>query len=232
MDAGHGGKDPGAIGINKTQEKNIAFKISKKLEYKLNKSKLFKVIMIRNGNYYLSISKRTNIANKNNVNLLISIHTNSSKNSKLSGLSMWVLSKRGINSEITNWSKKRTSKIMIHTKKKNINLRSKTSVLNLKFNCVQKLGNILARTIIKELKNTSSLKQINLKYASFGILKSPHFPSILIETGFISNRTEERKLNNKFYQQILVNSIYLGLKKHFFENNNKKSTKTFFKKCY
>ncbi|XBC39509.1 MAG: N-acetylmuramoyl-L-alanine amidase [Buchnera aphidicola (Nurudea shiraii)] len=208
MDAGHGGQDPGAIGINKTEEKNINFSISKKLEKKINSSNIFKAIMIRTGNYYLSISKRIKISEKNHVNLLISIHANSSKNSKISGLSVWVLSKKGMKFEITHLSKKQNAL------KRHKNYM-KPPILNSKFNFVKKSGYTLAKKIIQEFKIFKFLYQNNPKHANFGILKSPNFPSILIETGFISNIKEEKKLNNKNYQKILVNSIYLGLKKYF-----------------
>ncbi|XBC38994.1 MAG: N-acetylmuramoyl-L-alanine amidase [Buchnera aphidicola (Melaphis rhois)] len=230
MDAGHGGQDPGAIGINKTKEKDITLSISKQLENKLKKSKLFKVIMTRKKNNYISISKRTKIAKKNNVNALISIHTNSSKNSKMSGSSIWLLSKQRINSEIVHWSKKNINDIIKFKKnrqyflKKNIDPYLKLALLDFKFNYVQKLGYMLAKNVIQELKNVNSLYQSHPKHANFGILKSPNFPSILIEIGFISNKLEEKKLNNKSYQKIIVNSIYCGIKKHFFNNSaNKKS---------
>ncbi|XBC42564.1 MAG: N-acetylmuramoyl-L-alanine amidase [Buchnera aphidicola (Meitanaphis elongallis)] len=215
--------------MSHTQEKNITFSISKRLKHKLNKSTLFKVIMIRNGNYYLSISKRTKIAKKNNVNVLISIHANSSKNSKIFGLSTWVISKKRINSEINNLSKSNNIIYNIkalknnkkHVLKKKIDLYLKLDTLKLRFKRVQKTGYILAKNIIKELKNTNSIYQINPKCANFGILKSPYFPSILIETGFISNKLEEKKLNNALYQKKLVNSIYLGLKKYYFKHHTK-----------
>ncbi|XBC43303.1 MAG: N-acetylmuramoyl-L-alanine amidase [Buchnera aphidicola (Meitanaphis flavogallis)] len=223
IDAGHGGQDPGAIGINKTQEKNINLAISEKLKHKLNKSKLFQVIMIRNGNYYLSIEERINIAKKKNVNLLISIHTNSSNNPKISGLSTWILSKKRMNSEIHYLSKKNTKKIKLFKKNKKYFLKKNTKpylksiMLDLQFNHIQKSGYLLAKKIIKELKKTHSVYESHPKRASFGILKSPNFPSILIETGFISNTSEEKKLNSETYQKKIVDSIYLGLTKYFFK---------------
>ncbi|XBC43084.1 MAG: N-acetylmuramoyl-L-alanine amidase [Buchnera aphidicola (Kaburagia rhusicola ensigallis)] len=209
--------------MNNTQEKNINLEISEKLKYKLNKSKLFKVVMIRNGNYYLSIEKRINIAKKKNVNLLISIHTNSSNNPRISGLSMWILSKKRINSEINYLSKKNTKKIQLfkrskkHFSKKNTSPYLKSIMLDLQFNHIQKSGYLLAKKIIKELKSTNCIYEPHPKRASFGILKSPNFPSILIETGFISNKLEEKKLNNEIYQKKIVDSIYLGLTKYFFK---------------
>ncbi|XBC45115.1 MAG: N-acetylmuramoyl-L-alanine amidase [Buchnera aphidicola (Schlechtendalia chinensis)] len=228
IDAGHGGKDPGAIGISKVQEKDITFKISKQLEHTLNKSKLFKVIMIRNGNYYVPISKRTKIAKKNHANVLISIHTNSSANSKTSGLSIWVLSKRKINSEVLYWpkknikNKKNSDKDQYNKHKKNAKNRIKSEFLDFQSHYVQKSGYIIATNIIKELKHVKNLHKTQYpKNANFGILKSPYFPSILIETGFISNQLDEKKLKNKSYQKIIANSIYRGLKKYFFENFKK-----------
>ncbi|XBC44650.1 MAG: N-acetylmuramoyl-L-alanine amidase [Buchnera aphidicola (Schlechtendalia peitan)] len=224
MDAGHGGKDPGAIGINKTQEKDITFTISKKLKRKLNNSKFFKAIMTRTGNYYVSISKRTKIAQENKVNVLISIHTNSSKNSNMSGLSIWVLSKKKNSSKLTDLSRKNINNIktfkinQYHIFNKMIHSRLKNIILNVKFNHIRESGYVLAKNIIQELKHIHSLYKVHPIHANFGILKSPYYPSILIETGFISNKLEEKKLSNKYYQNIIVHSIYLGLKRYFFKN--------------
>lgn len=218
IDAGHGGQDPGAIGKNKIQEKNINLSIAKKLQLSLNKTKLFKVIMIRSGNYFLPISERIKIAKKK-TNLLISIHANSSNNRKLFGSSVWMLSNNYKNLKTNNYKKKFfyiKSNKKINIKKKNINnnnnLTYTNSKLNNFYNTEIKIGNIL----LKELQNINPNKKITLKHALFKILKSSNFPSILIETGFISNPREEKKLNNKNYQQRIVKFICIGLKKYFF----------------
>ncbi|XBC41538.1 MAG: N-acetylmuramoyl-L-alanine amidase [Buchnera aphidicola (Nurudea yanoniella)] len=211
--------------MNNTKEKNINFLISQRLEKKLNNSKIFQAIMIRKGNYYLSISKRIEISKKNHANVLISIHANSFKNPKISGFSIWILSKKRIKHEVINLSKKY---IFIKHKK----YRKNISLLNAKFKIAKQSGYLLAKKIIKELKNIKLLHQSNPKNASFGILKSPDFPSILIETGFISNKKDEKKLNNKFYQKILVNSIYLGLKKYFLQYYIQNNSKIFIFKKY
>ncbi|WP_228368078.1 N-acetylmuramoyl-L-alanine amidase family protein [Buchnera aphidicola] len=205
MDAGHGGQDPGAIGKNKFQEKNITLSIAKKLTKLLNHTNFFKAVMIRRGNYFLSVFKRTQIAEKYHANLLISIHANSSKNRKISGVSIWVLPKNVHNTRI--------QKHKLNKKTKNIHkkINTKTS----KFKNFYEIEYDLAKIIIQELRKVSTLNQKKPKYAKFGILKFSQFPSILVETGFISNPIEEQHLNKKFYQNLISKSISIALKKYF-----------------
>lgn len=145
--------------------------------------------MIRNGNYFIPIRKRTQTAQKKRANLLISIHTNSTNNKKISGISVWIFS---------------------NTKKHILN-KNKLK----KYNNINKIKYELAKTVIKELHNVTNLNQTQPKFARFAILNSTSFPSILIETGFISNPKEAKNLNSQYYQNLIVKYIFLALQKYF-----------------
>ena len=224
IDAGHGGQDPGAIGKNSIKEKDITLSIANKLANLLNKTKFFKAIMIRNGNYFIPISKRTKIANQKHANLLISIHTNSSKNRKAIGLSVWIPPNKKthihyehykFNKKLKNLHTLNKSKNNLYTSKKHDTSQFKSRSIDLKSTNFQNSEYNLAKTIIRELQHVIILNQKKPKYARFSILQSSNFPSILIETGFISNPLEAKCLNKKYYQTIIVKFIIIALKKHF-----------------
>lgn len=183
--------------------------------------------MTRNGNYFIPISKRTKIAKKKHANLLISIHANSSKNKKASGASIWILPEKNINTntkknllkmKLKNFKKSKNPK-KFYNIRNNLKLHSKILYLNSQFKNIYKTRYNLATTIIQELKNITVLNQKKPKYAQFGILKSSNFPSLLIEIGFISNPLEEKHLNNKYHQNLIVKFIFIALNKFFLKTN-------------
>ncbi len=203
IDPGHGGHDPGAIGHNGSKEKDITLMISKKLFNFLNLNKKFNVFLIRSKDNYVSLKKRLYIAKTKNVDLFLSIHVNSIRSNKyIKGASIWLLP---ILSKYRYINKK---EYYLFNKNNNFKFnyllfdyKKKTSQLN--FN--------LALEIINKFRNVIFLHKNYLQYADLFVLSLFYVPSILIETGYISNPMEEKKLNNKFYQYKLAKYIYLGI---------------------
>lgn len=185
---------------------------------------MFHAILTRNDDSYLSLKKRRQFLKKNHVNLLISIHVNSSKKQYVSGASLWIISNSRMNREIDNYVKNKNSNMFfsqtiqdIFNKNKN-DLFLKKTILDLQFNDLQQIELELSKYIFEELKKKIKLHRIQLNYASLGILTSISVPSILIETGFITNLLEEQKLSTAYYQSKIANAIYLSLKNYFLHN--------------
>jgi len=220
IDAGHGGYDPGAIGIRGLKEKNINIEIALKLEKLLNHDKMFCTILTRHNDSYLSLKKRKQLLKKNQVNFLISIHADSSRKQNVSGASIWIVSKTRINREINNYLKNKST-LLFSKKIENIFKQNKNdfflkkTILDLQSNNFQKIELDLSKEILKQLEKNTKLNKKYPNYASLGILSSINTPSILIETGFITNILEGKKLKTTNYQNKIANSIYLGLKNYF-----------------
>ncbi|QCI22998.1 N-acetylmuramoyl-L-alanine amidase [Buchnera aphidicola] len=220
IDAGHGGHDPGAIGIQGLQEKKVNIEIALRLKNLLNHDSLFCTILTRNNDSYLSLTKRKQFLKNNHVNLLISIHADSSRKQYVSGASVWMVSKTRINREIDDYLKKKPA-ILFSKKIENIfnenkyDFFLKKTILDLQFNNFQKMELDLSQKILEQLKKNTKLNKTYPNYASLSILSSINTPSILIETGFITNFLEEKKLRTADHQNKIASSIYLGLKNYF-----------------
>ncbi len=218
IDAGHGGKDPGAIG--KTlglKEKTVTLAISKELRKLLNADPNFKAVMTRNSDIFIPLPNRTEIARKNKANYLVSIHADSSpKSSVLKGASVWVLSNRRASDEMGKWleeSEKQSEllggagSILSNTNERYLN----QTVLDLQFSHSQRAGLELGRSVLSKMSNVMSLAKSSPQHASLSVLRSPDITSILVETGFLSNPVEEQKLANPTYRKQVARAIYHGL---------------------
>jgi N-acetylmuramoyl-L-alanine amidase len=231
IDAGHGGKDPGAIGHRGLQEKTVNLAIANELKKLLNNNKMFRTILTRKNDSYISVNKRRAFIQKHRMHLLISIHANSSKKKGVSGASLWIISNNRMNREISNYLKKNQSSDLLCSSLKNIfnanknDLFLKKTILDLQFNNLKKIELDLSKRISEELKKQIKTKKIDLNYASLGILSCIHIPSILIETGFITNLVEEKKLSTTSYQKKIAKAIYVAVKNYFIKqcqlNKNK-----------
>ena len=217
IDPGHGGKDPGAIGRNlKIYEKNVTLSIAKELKALLDKDPHFRAILTRNGDYYISVPQRSEIARKYKANYLVSIHADSSETPNLRGASVWVLSNRRANDEMGQWledHEKRSellggagSVLASHNEK-----YLDQTVLDLQFGHSQRVGYELGNIVLRHFSQTASLSRPTPRHASLGVLRSPDIPSILVETGFLSNQEEELKLNTPAYRKRIAKAIYNGL---------------------
>ena len=217
IDPGHGGKDPGAIGRNlKIYEKNVTLSIAKELKALLDKDPHFRAILTRNGDYYISVPQRSEIARKYKANYLVSIHADSSETPNLRGASVWVLSNRRANDEMGQWledHEKRSellggagSVLASHNEK-----YLDQTVLDLQFGHSQRVGYELGNIVLRHFSQIASLSRPTPRHASLGVLRSPDIPSILVETGFLSNQEEELKLNTPAYRKRIAKAIYNGL---------------------
>ncbi len=218
IDAGHGGRDPGAIGKTyHIKEKNVTLGISKKLKALLDKDPYFKGILTRRSDYFINVNKRSEVARKYKANLLVSIHADVSQQSpNAKGVSVWVLSNRRANDEMGKWLEdhEKQSELLggvgtVLSSKKDRYLD--TTVLDLQFSHVQRAGYAMGKEVLSQLRRTVRLIKSNPQHASLAVLRSPDIPSILVETGFLSNPNEEKSLSQRNYQQKLATAIYKGL---------------------
>ncbi|WP_157989830.1 N-acetylmuramoyl-L-alanine amidase [Candidatus Erwinia haradaeae] len=225
IDAGHGGQDPGAIGRGGSEEKDITISIARKLKKYLDSDPMFTGVMTRYGDNFISVQARSEIAHKKKANILISIHTDSARNYTAAGASAWVLSNRRANHEMANWFKKHEKTSQVVGKTHHFLLNNvptdrylHQALLDLQFSHSQRVGYDVAAILLSQLQNICTLHHRKPAYASFGVLRSPYIPSLLIEIGFISNPTEEKLLGSLAYQKKMAQSIYQGLHTYFVLN--------------
>lgn len=221
IDAGHGGQDPGAIGPGGTREKNVTIAIARKLRTLLNNDPMFKGVLARDGDYFISVMGRSDVARKQNANFLVSIHADAAPNRDATGASVWVLSNRRANSETANWLEQHEKQSELLGGAGDVLANSQSdpylsqAVLDLQFGHSQRVGYDVATNVLSQLDGVGSLHKRRPEHASLGVLRSPDIPSILVETGFISNHGEERLLASDRYQQQIADAIYRGLRKYF-----------------
>ncbi|MDR5616952.1 N-acetylmuramoyl-L-alanine amidase AmiB [Arsenophonus sp.] len=220
IDAGHGGKDPGAIGQNGHREKNITMIIARKLENHLKKDPMFKPVMTRNGDYFISVAGRSEVARQKAADMLVSIHADAAPNNRARGASVWVLSNRRANSELGNWLEQHEKQSELlggagDALANGADPYLSQAVLDLQFGNSQRVGYAVAVKVLRELSKIGNIHKYDPEHASLGVLRSPDIPSILVETGFISNISEERLLVSDDYQESLAVAIHQGLRNYF-----------------
>ncbi|PAV01421.1 N-acetylmuramoyl-L-alanine amidase AmiB [Arsenophonus sp. ENCA] len=220
IDAGHGGKDPGAIGQNGHREKNITMIIARKLENHLKTDPMFKPVMTRNGDYFISIAGRSEVARQKAADMLVSIHADAAPNNRARGVSVWVLSNRRANSELGNWLEQHEKQSELlggagDALANGADPYLSQAVLDLQFGNSQRVGYAVAVKVLRELSKIGNIHKYDPEHASLGVLRSPDIPSILVETGFISNISEERLLVSDDYQESLAVAIHQGLRNYF-----------------
>lgn len=226
--AGHGGEDPGSIGARGTYEKKVTLNIAKKLSTLINNKKGLKAVMIRTGDYYVNHNRKTELARKSKADLLISIHADAFTSSQPSGASVLVQSTRRANSEFTRWIANRQKEsemlggagaMIKQTKDKNLAI----TLADMKKEHTMSSSYEFAEHVIKQMKKVTKLHKSKPEGLSLAVLKSSDIPSVLIETGFISNPREERNLNSSAHQQKLAKAIYTAID-HFFSRNSPDGT--------
>ena len=221
IDAGHGGQDPGAIGPNGTKEKNVTIAIARKLRALLNADPQFRPVLTRDGDYFISVMGRSDVARKQNANFLVSIHADAAPNRSATGASVWVLSNRRANSEMASWLEQHEKQSELLGGAGDVLANSQAdpylsqAVLDLQFGHSQRVGYDVATSMISQLQRIGEIHKRRPEHASLGVLRSPDIPSVLVETGFISNNSEERLLASDDYQQQLAEAIYKGLRNYF-----------------
>lgn len=220
IDAGHGGQDPGAIGQKGNREKDVTLSVARKLETRLHNDPMFKPVLTRNGDYFISVAGRSEVARKQNANMLVSIHADSAPNRSARGASVWVLSNRRANSELGKWLEQSEKQSELlggagDALSDGADPYLSQTVLDLQFGNSQRVGYDVAVAVLSELRKVGSLHKKTPEHASLGVLRSPDIPSILVETGFISHAAEEQLLISDAYQEKLAASIHAGLRNYF-----------------
>ena len=220
VDAGHGGDDPGSIGPTHKYEKNVTLAVARKLAAKINATTGMRAVMTRRGDYYVGLSKRSEIARKNKALLLVSIHADGFSSPKPRGASVWVLNTRRANTEIGRWleQSEKQSELLGGGDVLSSNPKDKylgRAVLDLQFSYSQKEGYDVAKRVLANLRHIARLHKTVPQYASLAVLKSPDIPSLLVETGFITNPIEERELTSNAHQNQLANAVYKGILQYF-----------------
>ncbi len=217
IDAGHGGDDPGAVGQNRTREKDVVLAIARKLEAIINKEPGMRAVMIRDGDYYVGLRERIRKAREHRADLFISVHADSFKNRSARGSSVFTLSEHGATSEAARWlAEKENSADLIG----GVSLDDKDDVLasvllDLSQTATIEASTTVAATVLQQLGKVNTLHKDHVEQAGFAVLKSPDIPSILVETAFISNPAEERKLKNTRHQHKLAKAILGGVRAYF-----------------
>lgn len=211
----------GAIGPGGTREKNVTIAIARKLRTLLNNDPMFKGVLTRDGDYFISVMGRSDVARKQNANFLVSIHADAAPNRSATGASVWVLSNRRANSEMASWLEQHEKQSELLGGAGDVLANSQAdpylsqAVLDLQFGHSQRVGYDVATSMISQLQRIGEIHKRRPEHASLGVLRSPDIPSVLVETGFISNNSEERLLASDDYQQQLAEAIYKGLRNYF-----------------
>lgn len=218
IDAGHGGEDPGAIGPSGTQEKDVALAIAQRLRDKVGQEPGMRALMIRNSDYFVSLSGRKRMAQEQRADMFVSIHADSfRKNPAARGASVFALSAKGASSEAARWladSENATDRIG------GVSLEDKDDMLTSVLLDLSQSGTIeasvdLGDRVLAELGKVGNVHKRRVEQAGFVVLKSLGIPSLLVEAGFISNRNEEYKLRDPLYQELIANSVMRGMRSYF-----------------
>jgi len=223
IDAGHGGEDPGAIGPGKIYEKTVVLQIAKELQRQINAEKGFRAELVRTGDYFIPLRKRTEIARKKGADLFVSVHADAAPRSSAYGASVFALSDRGATSETARWLADSENRSDLIGGAGNVSLDDKDRMLAgvlLDLSMTASLSSSLnvGQKVLSNMGRITPLHKRRVEQAGFMVLKSPDIPSILVETGFISNPSEARKLQTRSHQQALARSIHNGVKQFFHEN--------------
>ncbi len=217
IDAGHGGEDPGSIGPSRTHEKVIALIIAKKLAAKINRVHGMRAVLIREGDYFISLRDRIRKARQHKADLFVSIHADSFRDSRVSGSSVYVLSQRGASSEHAKWLAERenASDLIGGVKLEDKDNVLASVLLDLSQTASLEASIDVADRVLGGLKKIGNLHKKRVESAAFAVLKSPDIPSLLVEAAYISNPSEEKKLLSPAFQDTLTNAILDGLVGYF-----------------
>ena len=224
IDAGHGGEDPGALSPVKGQyEKHVTLAIAKELQRQFNAEKGFRAELVRTGDYFIPLRKRTDIARKKGADLFVSIHADAAPRAAAFGASVYALSDRGATSETARWLADSENQSDLIGGAGNVSLDDKDKMLAgvlLDLSMTASLASSLnvGNKVLGNMGRVTPLHKRRVEQAGFMVLKSPDIPSILVETGFISNPNEARKLSSASHQQALGRSIVSGVRQFFHEN--------------
>lgn len=220
LDPGHGGEDPGAIGRAGSREKDVVLAIAKRLKHQLEQEDNMRVMLTRDGDYFVPLQTRVKKARGVQADLFVSIHADAFIEPRARGSSVFVLSEKGASSTAARWlAKKENDADLIG----GINLKDQDKQLAgvlLDLSTTAQINDSIkvGKVVLKEISGVNRLHKPAVEQAGFAVLKAPDIPSILIESAFISNPEEEARLTDEAYQNELAEAIVRGIKKYFAKN--------------
>lgn len=217
VDAGHGGKDPGSHGPGGTLEKNVTLAVARALADEINRQPGMKAVLTRDGDEFIPLKRRYEIAREQNADMFVSIHADAYSSGDARGSSVWVLSPRGKSSEAARWLADRENRADLIG---GVSLDDKDDslaavLLDLQQGYAIQASESIAGNVLKALGKLGPTHRGYVEHANFVVLRSPDVPSILVETAFISNPSEERKLRDPGHQRQLAEAVMGGVKNYF-----------------
>ncbi len=215
LDAGHGGEDPGAVGPNGTKEKDINLSITHELKKVLDDDDDYEVILTRKDDTFIPLVERTNIANEHHADLFISIHCNANFNRSVSGFEVYFLSENATDSEAAATATLENSVLELEGKPTKKRALLQEMLWSMMLNEYINESSELCSFIATETPGRLKIPNRGVKQASFYVLRGAQMPSVLVEAAFLSNYSEEAKLNTKKFQSAVADSIYEGIKKYY-----------------
>lgn len=220
IDPGHGGEDPGAMGPNRTREKDVVLDIARRLYRLVQKESGLKAVLVRDGDYYIGLSQRVEKARDHKADLLVSIHADSFRDHRAKGSSVYTLSSSGATSEQARLlaEKENASDLIGGVRLDDKDDLLASVLLDLSQTATIEASTDVASRVLSGLKGIGKVHKSRVEQAGFRVLKAPDLPSILVETAFISNPDEERKLRNPTHQQRMASAIMKGIRSYFVEN--------------
>ncbi|MGN4050534.1 N-acetylmuramoyl-L-alanine amidase [Pseudomonas sp. SM4] len=223
VDPGHGGKDPGAVGAKGEREKDVVLSIAQLLAKRLKKEKGFDVKLVRNDDFFVPLRKRVEIARQHKADMFISVHADAAPRLTASGASVYCLSEGGATSATARFMAQRENGADLLGATSLLNLKDKDPmlagvILDMSMNATIAASLQLGNTVLGSLAGITTLHQKRVEQAGFAVLKSPDVPSILVETGFISNVRDSQRLVTARHQQAVANGLFEGLQRYFEKN--------------
>jgi N-acetylmuramoyl-L-alanine amidase len=220
VDAGHGGQDPGAIGRGGTREKDVTLAIARRLAAAIDAEVGMRAVLVRDGDYFITLGGRTRKARQLGADMFVSVHADSVLDRTVSGSSVYVLSLRGASDEAARWLAESENAADL---KGGVSLDDKSDVLASVLLDVTQKESVsdsvdAADSVLKALRGVVTVHRPRVQHAGFVVLKSPDIPSMLVETAFISNASDERRLRDAGQQQRIAEALRLGVKNYYYEN--------------
>lgn len=222
VDAGHGGEDPGAIGKGKTYEKHVVLSIAKRLQQLIAREKGMKCVMTRTSDHFVSLSQRVMIAQRAKAHLFVSIHADAWTKPSVKGTSVYALAERGATSSAAMWLAKNQNDadLIGGANFKEVDHRLQSVLVDMTTSWKINYSLELGHSVLSRLSKVNTLHRRQVEQAGFLVLKAPGIPSILVETAFISNPQEEKKLRTSAYQQKVAVAILEGIKMQVAKNDS------------